>query len=211
MPLFASNAAGEVTTKDMANAAGVSEALLYRHFAGKEELYHAILHECVSQSTATVELLSELPDSTETLILCVYALMWKIQTGAKEPEVAMVHRILQRSIMDDGQFAKLFIAKTSAPWVEKMRRCVMGAAAQGDLVGSEDDAELAIWLAHHASVTVLTYRLAPTEVMSYGMTDEKLLERSVRVMLRAVGVKEALIEANYKPKTFSALIAHAKS
>src|SRR5579884_4066397 len=30
-------------TKDIAAAAGVSEAILFRHFASKEDLYHAIL------------------------------------------------------------------------------------------------------------------------------------------------------------------------
>src|ERR1700691_2485612 len=42
---FARNGFSGTKTKDIAAAAGVSQAILFRHFASKEDLYHAILHE----------------------------------------------------------------------------------------------------------------------------------------------------------------------
>lgn len=42
--LFAQHGFSGTTTKKIANAAGVSEAMVFRHFASKEELYGAILH-----------------------------------------------------------------------------------------------------------------------------------------------------------------------
>src|SRR5579872_2167364 len=39
----ARNGFGGTKTKDIAAAAGVSEAILFKHFATKEDLYHAIL------------------------------------------------------------------------------------------------------------------------------------------------------------------------
>lgn len=41
--VFARNGFSGTKTKDIALAAGVSEAILFRHFATKEDLYHAIL------------------------------------------------------------------------------------------------------------------------------------------------------------------------
>lgn len=43
MKLFSQRGFRGTTTKEIAQAAGVSEAMVFRHFATKEELYHAIL------------------------------------------------------------------------------------------------------------------------------------------------------------------------
>src|SRR5271168_1651254 len=40
---FAHRGFAGTKTRDIASAAGVSEAILFRHFATKEDLYHAIL------------------------------------------------------------------------------------------------------------------------------------------------------------------------
>ena len=42
--LFSQKGFKGTTTKEIAKAAGVSEAIIYRHFATKDELYGAILH-----------------------------------------------------------------------------------------------------------------------------------------------------------------------
>ncbi len=42
--LFSQRGFNGTTTKEIAKAAGVSEAMVFRHFANKEELYGAILH-----------------------------------------------------------------------------------------------------------------------------------------------------------------------
>src|SRR3954468_17600419 len=43
VPLFSQHGFRGPTTKEIAKAAGVSEAMVFRHFATKEELYSAIL------------------------------------------------------------------------------------------------------------------------------------------------------------------------
>jgi AcrR family transcriptional regulator len=44
--LFAQRGFRGTTTKEIAHAAGVSEAIIFRHFATKQELYSAILDDC---------------------------------------------------------------------------------------------------------------------------------------------------------------------
>lgn len=48
---FARTGFSGTKTRDIAAAAGVSEAILFRHFATKEDLYHAILDEKESQAS----------------------------------------------------------------------------------------------------------------------------------------------------------------
>lgn len=45
MSLFSANGFSGTTTKVIANAAGISEATVFKHFANKDELYTAILDE----------------------------------------------------------------------------------------------------------------------------------------------------------------------
>ncbi len=45
MRLFAERGFRGTTTKEIAHAAGVSEAMVFRHFATKDELYDAILDQ----------------------------------------------------------------------------------------------------------------------------------------------------------------------
>jgi TetR/AcrR family transcriptional regulator len=50
MRLFSEKGFRGTTTKEIANAAGVSEAIIFRHFANKDELYSAILdHKACSR------------------------------------------------------------------------------------------------------------------------------------------------------------------
>ena len=61
MALFARHGFAGVTTRAIARAAGVSEAILYRHFPGKESLYRAIVSRNLEQVEAAmpVRLLAE--------------------------------------------------------------------------------------------------------------------------------------------------------
>ncbi len=47
--LFSKNGFSGTTTKKIAEAAGVSEAIIFRHFASKDDLYEAILHSKVCE------------------------------------------------------------------------------------------------------------------------------------------------------------------
>ena len=49
--LFASRGFSGTTTKEIAEGAGVSEAIIFRHFASKDQLYAAILDHKVKQGT----------------------------------------------------------------------------------------------------------------------------------------------------------------
>src|SRR5436190_2429762 len=50
MEVFAQNGFRGTTTRDLATRADVNEAIIFRHFSTKTELYRAILEEKVSQN-----------------------------------------------------------------------------------------------------------------------------------------------------------------
>jgi len=69
--LFAQKGFNGTTTREIAKTAGISEALLFRHFPTKRALYAAILAEKVqiSQLLATVEEAAEKRDDTRVFTL----------------------------------------------------------------------------------------------------------------------------------------------
>jgi TetR/AcrR family transcriptional regulator len=61
MDLFSRKGFGGTTTKEIAQAAGVSEAIIFRHFATKRDLYTAII-EHIYHSTGAQQAMAEIED-----------------------------------------------------------------------------------------------------------------------------------------------------
>src|SRR5437667_5785994 len=77
--VFAEKGFHGTTTKELADAAGVSEALLFKHFPTKEALYSAMHSPCGDEpSTAAIKRLLGLDPSTSTLVLLVHFLVSKM-------------------------------------------------------------------------------------------------------------------------------------
>ena len=67
--LFSENSYDAVSMRGIAEAAGVSKANIYHHFASKEALYQAILHTSASELAGLVEDLAESTAPFDTRIL----------------------------------------------------------------------------------------------------------------------------------------------
>jgi AcrR family transcriptional regulator len=64
MELFAKKGFRGTTTRDLASQADVNEAIIFRHFSNKEELYRAILEEKMRQGRSTgIDGLNQLAES----------------------------------------------------------------------------------------------------------------------------------------------------
>src|SRR5436305_283915 len=70
--LFAEKGFHGTTTRALAEAAGVSEALLFKHFPNKEALYSAMQQSCCLARDPALERLKALPPSTSTLVAIVH-------------------------------------------------------------------------------------------------------------------------------------------
>src|SRR5438876_744178 len=121
---FAEKGFHGTTTRELAEAAGVSEALLFKHFPNKESLYAAMHVSCnMEQAPEEVKRLMALEPSTSTLVHLVYFLVARIVLR-KPPcsdDPVTLNRLMLHSVMGDGDFARQFLQRTSANWGPKFR------------------------------------------------------------------------------------------
>src|SRR2546423_14731722 len=80
--LFADKGFHGTTTRELAEAAGVSEALLFKHFPNKEALYSAMLVTCCAATGAPlVGRLLALEPSASSLVALVHHLVARSVEG----------------------------------------------------------------------------------------------------------------------------------
>jgi AcrR family transcriptional regulator len=207
-PLFADKGFDAVTTREVAEAAGVSEALLYRHFDSKAALYEAIQMSCILDASEDAQKLEALPDSTATLVLACYLVMAKIQLGSR-PGATRAHipRLILRSLLTDGEFTRGFSRATTAKWIGKIERCIRAGCESGEIELPYEEAFNSVWFAHHIACSVVFYGLPGESVIEYpgAPSPEAVLDQSVRFALRGLGLTKQAIDTYYNRDAFALL------
>lgn len=186
------------TTRELASAADVSEALLFRHFPSKDAIYAAMFHACMASETGSKAMkLLELKPSLNTLAMILHFVMNKSFRG--DQEIRITHRMLLRSLGEDGAFARVLYKNIGELWVPKMRACIRAAQRSGDLRVVPDALKSGTWLAQHLVMMVSLMHAPAEKVLDYGCSDSKLVADSVTFCLRGLGASEDVIKRVYDP------------
>src|SRR5436309_197657 len=129
--VFAAKGFHGTTTRELAEAAGVSEALLFKHFPSKESLYAAMQMSCsAEQAPAEIKKLLGLEPSTSTLVFLVHFLVWRLLLGKPACETddpILLNRLMLRSLMEDGEFARQFLQRFESRWGTRFKDSLKAA------------------------------------------------------------------------------------
>jgi AcrR family transcriptional regulator len=186
------------TTRELAEAAGVSEALLFKHFPNKEALYSAIQMSCIEEQDSKIERLRSLEPSTSALVFLIQDFVQHVLGGRPdEGERSFIHLAL-RSLTDEGEFARLAMQGVPSLWVRKVDECVEAARLAGDMVDGPAYAHVASWCSHHVIAGIMMHMLPATPVVDYGAQREELVKQVTWFCLRGIGLKEEMIGRCYK-------------
>jgi AcrR family transcriptional regulator len=130
---FARHGFAGTTTKSVAAAASISEALLFKHFPTKSALYAEILAEECEADPALHKLLGLAP-STETLVVLVRGMVGHFLdiSDAPDQEEDQRLRLMVTSHLDDGEFARLLYEKIGRLIGPAFTASLEQAAAAGD-------------------------------------------------------------------------------
>jgi AcrR family transcriptional regulator len=204
--VFAEKGFDGTTTRELADAAEVSEALLFKHFPNKEALFTAMQQSCCNeQDHGRFERLKALDPSASTLALMVHFLITKMVRGCadRESEQAIQNRLMLRSLAEDGEFARLLLRRVASCWIPKIEECLKAAVEDGDAVEIPVRPGLRGWFVHHLASTIMIHSLPAKPVIDYGLAKEKLVEQAVWFSLRGMGLKDEAIVRYYNPKALA--------
>jgi AcrR family transcriptional regulator len=108
--LFSQKGFGGTTTKEIAQAAGVSEAMVFRHFATKQELYSAILDHkaCSGDSMNPEQMVAEALRQKDDRAVFEQLALGALDHHECDPEF---QRLLLHSALEGHELAEMFFEK----------------------------------------------------------------------------------------------------
>jgi TetR/AcrR family transcriptional regulator len=183
---FARNGFSGTKTKDIAAAAGVSEAILFRHFVSKEDLYHAILDE--KEATMGNERwfteLNELADRRDDRGLFRHVATQLIRSFRED---AAFHRLLLYASLEGHLLADLFHERFGLPMGGFLARYI--AQRQKDGAFRECDQGAAVMFVIGSTIHYAMARYVMGATLE--PTDELIVEQFVELMLGGLEARPA--------------------
>jgi AcrR family transcriptional regulator len=205
--VFAQKGFDGTTTRELAKAAGVSEALLYKHFPSKESLHAAMLDACAKgPAFAQFKRILALEPSTSTLVLMVYfTISHYVLQRPGDPHKAALNCLLVRSLLEDGALVRLTHKKFASAWVAKFEACVKEAVKAGEIGETPIRRDLRVWFVHHLAFSLMLHLHPKVPAIDYNVSKDALVEQATWFALRGVGLGEEVIRRYYNPKALSLL------
>jgi len=205
--VFAEKGFDGTTTRELAKAAGVSEALLYKHFPSKESLYAAMLDGCSKGPTfAEASRILALDASTSTLVVMVHFMISHYVLGRPgDRHRAALNSLLVRSLLGDGEFVRLMHKKLAAAWLKKFEACLQAASKAGEMREVPIRHDLCVWLVQHVAFSLMLHLQPKVPVVNYKVSREELVSQATWFGLLGIGIKEEAVRRYYSPKALRLL------
>lgn len=194
--LFAHKGLEGATSRELAQAAGVSEGLLFKHFPNKEALFLAMLESLEASLPDNIQKSLSLEPSTSPLILIVHTLVTELLSLHSE-EFNDITRIYLRSLAGDGEFAHVALRKARERLIPKIEENIKAAEASGDIDESLVPYRMRAWFVDRLAFVLLVDLLPPVPAVDYRIPRGELVREAVRFLLRGIGLKEEVIRRLY--------------
>jgi AcrR family transcriptional regulator len=189
----------------LAKAAGVSEALLYKHFTSKESLFGAMLAAGANGALSTeFKRIISLEPCTATLVVMVHFMITYYVRRDVSGSSAL--NILQvRSLLEDGEFVRLRHSRFAPAWIAKFDACLKHAAEAGDLREVPMRRDLRVWFVQHIAFSLMLNLHPKVPAIDYDADRDALVEQATWFALLGVGLEEKAIRRYYDPKALAPL------
>ena len=205
LPLFAANGFANTTTKELAETAGVSEALIYKHFPSKDSLYAEIQKHGCKGCDPVLQKLTGLEPSTSTLVYVIYYVMRSNIIGRCGDPVPLGtrQRMVLHSCLEDGSFARFLYHNRLSENMPRIEACMDAAVAAGDMINTTASKGNRLLFAHHLANMIAIMHLPKEPVVDYRVSKQGLLNEAMLFALRGLGLSDQAIARHYDPKALA--------
>jgi AcrR family transcriptional regulator len=196
VPLFARKGFAGTTTRELAEAAGISEALLFKHFPSKQSLYREI-RQLGCEGDPALETLANLPPSTATLV-CMLRFMVCHFLGVAEcgrGELDSRLRLVAHSFLEDGEYARELFEAVSERVLPLFEASYEAAAAAGDIAARPGRPRNLFWFAQHVPAMLALAGLPGRNCVPSNGTLDELVDEATAFILRGIGMRDDAIAA----------------
>jgi TetR/AcrR family transcriptional regulator, transcriptional repressor of aconitase len=196
VPLFARKGFAGTTTRELAEAAGISEALLFRHFPSKQSLYREIL-QLGCEGDPALEKLAGLQPSTATLVCMVRFMVRRFLLGDEvdRAELDSRLRLVLHSFLEDGDYARQLFETVAGRVVPLFEASLSAAIAAGDASPRRVAPANRFWFAQHVAAMMAFAALAGGSCVPYEGTLDDIVNEASTFILRGIGISDAAIAA----------------
>lgn len=208
--LFAEKGFHGTSVRDIASAAGVSEALLYKHFPGKESMYKEISGYVGNLTDITADELDSLDPGAEALARMVYLFIRLVlfEVPGMEKDQYWHERLLFRSLIGDTTFARTHFENIKKFAEDRFKACINEAVRAGDVKASKIQPINLMWFTHHLAMALNLCHLHGDAAFEYEGSKEELAFQAATFVLRGIGMTDAAISRYVKPKNLEAFFKH---
>jgi TetR/AcrR family transcriptional regulator, transcriptional repressor of aconitase len=200
VPLFARKGFAGTTTRELAEAAGISEALLFRHFPSKQSLYREILR-LGCEGDPALEKLATLQPSTETLVGMVRFMVRHFVIGpdGEHDDLDTRLRLVLHSFLEDGEYASELFETVCGRVVPLFEASLDAAIVAGNAAPRQGGPANCFWFAQHVAAMMAFAALPGDRCVPYHGTLDDIVDAASTFILRGIGLTDAAIAAGTEP------------
>lgn len=195
--VFAKTGFEGARTQQIADAAGISEALIYKYFPSKHHLYVAVLKRAASKQDTRFERLKLMDPGTETLIGSITEFMVLCSSGRDSPGAPSA-AILLASLAGNNSYARLVYRRSRKLWAETFERNIIASIRSGDANASSLTPVNAYFFVEHVGTMMLVTYLNKSTASRYNGDKARLVSDAVWFACRGIGVTDEALHRHFK-------------